>query len=458
MKSLPSVFASFLCAMSALAAAPECEWVFTGGGEKSDKTRGVAFDRQGNVFLASESVGDSLLGDFDYKSAGGMDCVVTKLDREGRLLWARGIGGSGTDRAYAVACDAAGNAYVTGHFDSTDAVVGKEHLPNAGSYDCFVAKYSPDGRLLWIRTHGGPGYDYGHAITVDPVGSILVSGSMAPGGRIGEEVAVPEGAPSAVFCAKYDADGRLVWAKTSTGKLGGNGYGISTDAAGNIYIGGAVSGAGELMGLELRVQGTAAFVMKMDPAGRGIWSHVAPGAPTAVYHEMTCDSQGRVWAAGMFKGAVTLDGETHKSLNNKDNDGMIVHFDQDGKMLWNRTLSGPGTDYCLGVAVDEEGNSFVSGDFHTEATLAGHTLVSRGGGDLFLAGFDVRGNLAWVIAAGGAGSDTAYPIAFRAPDALLLGGSTTAPGQFAGREVSKTKATDFFGALWRVPARTPGPR
>ena len=57
-----------------------CEWVFDGGGGEHDKTRAVAFDGSGNVFLASECVGDAVFGGLTRRSAGGMDMVVVKLD------------------------------------------------------------------------------------------------------------------------------------------------------------------------------------------------------------------------------------------------------------------------------------------------------------------------------------------------------------------------------------------
>ena len=427
-----------------------CEWIFSGGGEKSDKARGVAFDRQGNAFLAAETTGDSTFGPLAHRSAGGMDCVLIKLDPEGRPLWLRSIGGSAIDRAYAVACDEQGNAYVTGHYESPDALADNIKLPNAGSYDLFVAKYSPEGRLLWIRTGGGPGYDYGHAIAVDRKGHIIVSGSLAAGGKIGDKAAVPDGSPSAVFCAKYDPEGTLLWAKTTSGSLGGSGHGIASDGDNNIFIGGSLSGSGNLFGADAKPEKTSAFVCKLDSSGNILWHHLSKGSPSAVYHEIACDSSGRVWAVGMFKGTVAIDATTYTSANDKDNDGIIVSFNQKGLVQWTKNMSGPATDYCLGIAVDENGTAFVCGDFHGETTLAGKRLSSMGSGDIFIAAFDSSGTLDWLQQAGSAGNDSAYPIAFRAPDQLLIGGSISAPATLGKRELKHAAGADAYGAKWRI--------
>jgi hypothetical protein len=73
-----------------------------------------------------------------------------------------------------------------------------------------------------------------------------------------------------------------------------------------------------------------------------------------------------------------------------------------------------------------------------------------GSGDLFIAAFDPTGNLDLLQQAGGAGNDSAYPIAFRAPDQLLIGGSISAPATLGKRELKQTAGADAYGAKWRI--------
>src|SRR5947209_6421048 len=120
---LPSLRVSvlLLVACSLAAAEPEFLWASAAGGAGNDKTRCVAVDRAGNVFLTGEVTGEVKFADITRQSAGGMDCFVAKLDPDGRFLWAQLGGGGKVDRGYAVATDAAGNCYVTGHYESADA-------------------------------------------------------------------------------------------------------------------------------------------------------------------------------------------------------------------------------------------------------------------------------------------------------------------------------------------------
>ena len=206
------------------------------------------------------------------------------------------------------------------------------------------------------------------------------------------------------------------------------GHGIAVDGRDHIYLGGNATGTGNFGKASIESKTTAAIVVKLSPDGEGVWASVIPGAPSALYHEIACDSAGRVWGAGMFKGAVTVAGQTFQSSGDKDSDGLIVHLDTEGRALWARHLHGPGTDYCLGVATDDHGTAFVCGDFNQDTSLSGRALVTRGSGDIFLAAFDAAGGLAWVRQAGGKLNDNAYPLAFRSPGELIIAGAFAAPG------------------------------
>lgn len=436
---MPSSFKQPLCLLALVASLqaaepPTCEWVFSGGGASHDKTRAVTTDRAGNVFLASECVGDAMFGDQLHKTAGEMDMCLTKLDAAGKPLWVSGFGGSKTDRAYGVITDPAGNAYVTGHFESTDAMANGEKVPNAGNYDAFTAKFAPDGKILWVRVKGGESSDYGHGIAIDSKGHVVITGAI--GGQF--------------FCTKYDAEGREIWHRSPSGKVSGSGHGIAMDGKDHIYLGGSASGAGAFGKVVIESKTSAALVLKLTPEGEGEWVNLIPGTTSAIYHEIACDSQGRVWGAGMFKGSVSVAGQTFQGGTEKDYDGLVVHLDVAGQVQWAKHMHGPGTDYCLGVTTDDHGTAFVCGDFNQDTVLAGHALATRGSGDIFVAAFDLKGGLLWVQQAGGKLNDSAYPINFRAPDELIIAGALSTPATFGTHEVTKSGSSDLYAAKWKL--------
>ena len=91
-------------------------------------------------------------------------------------------GGTGTDESNSIARDAAGNLYITGSF-SGQAQFGEgataTTLTAAGNSDIFLAKYAPDGELLWAIGVGGTGSDVGSDVEVDAAGNVFVTGRFS---------------------------------------------------------------------------------------------------------------------------------------------------------------------------------------------------------------------------------------------------------------------------------------
>ncbi len=433
-----------LLATSLHAATPTFDWVAAGGGAKNDKTRAVTFDREGNVFLAGEATDDGTFGDQKRTGLGGMDFFLAKVSPEGKFLWVRSLGGSLVDRGYGVATDSTGNAYVTGHFQSTDA----QGMPNSGDYDIFIAKYDTSGTLLWTKTAGGKGYDYGHGIVVDSKGDIVVTGAIAGEAKFGDVTVNAGSTTRPIFCAKYDSDGKLKWVKATGGKFSGSGHGLGVDANDSIYIGGSGGGTGTMDAVTLDAKSQAGIVLKLTPAGEGVWAATLPGVPSAGFHEIAVDAMGRTWCAGMFKGV--LNGGPVQTTGDKDNDGVLAHYSPVGKLVWSHVLQGPATDYCLGVATDNTGRCFVTGEFSDTATFAGQTLKTQGATDILTAAFDAKGGLEWLVQSGGIKGDNAYCVAWHPSGRLIISGSCVAPATFGDQTMSSPGGAEAYGAFLRL--------
>ena len=121
------------------------EWVKQEGGSKHDKIRGITVDAEGNCYVTGEFTDEARFADRTVTSRGSMDFVLAKYSPDGKLLWLQTAGGSEIDRGYSVAVDATGNSYVTGHFQSPEFRVGDRTFRNRGDYDYYVAKFDAGG-------------------------------------------------------------------------------------------------------------------------------------------------------------------------------------------------------------------------------------------------------------------------------------------------------------------------
>lgn len=431
---------------------PDFDWVMHAGGPKHDKTRCICTDSQGNVFIAGEFSGTSQWDGQTITSAGDLDFFVAKLDRAGKVLWVHTGGGSKTDRGYGVACDNAGNCYVTGHYQSDDCKFDGQPLTLVGGYDVFVGKYDAEGRLQWIKGAGGQGYDYGHGIAVSG-SNVYVTGAVVGDAAFGDQK-LPNEKTSHVFCASYSTAGALNWVKTAEGKSSNSGHGVAVDAAGNAYVGGYSGGLGKLGGVELtNAKGSDILIAKFTPKGEVAWVQQGFGSTRALIHEISADKDGRVWACGMFKETLHL--EDGKLVENKgDNDMLLTCIDPSGKRVWTVTGGGPKTDYGLGVVGDGKGGCLLTGEISDTADILGQSLTSHGATDIYVASIDGTGKLQWITQAGGTQSDSAYTIAMDGDGNAFISGSISTTVAFGSTTVTSAGGGDVYVAkLKALPAK-----
>ena len=155
------------------------------GGQGFEGASSIAVDAAGSVYLTGLTSSNNFptINPLQPAHGGGVfDAFVTKLNPAGTaVIYSTYLGGSGADRAFRIAVDAAGNAYVTGDTASTNFPLANAVQPSGrGSSDAFAAKLNPSGTQLLYSTYlGGSGIDGGTAIAVDSAGSAYVAGFTA---------------------------------------------------------------------------------------------------------------------------------------------------------------------------------------------------------------------------------------------------------------------------------------
>ena len=132
------------------------------GGSAFDSATAIAVDSSGSAYVAgfTDSYDFPTLGPSQSYNAGGNDAFVAKLNATGNgLVYCTYIGGSGDDRAYGIAVDPSGNAYVTGSTTSLNFPVRYALQSRLlGSRNAFVVKLSPAGNMMLYSTYlGGSG-------------------------------------------------------------------------------------------------------------------------------------------------------------------------------------------------------------------------------------------------------------------------------------------------------------
>lgn len=351
------------------------EWTarYNGPADGADEPAALAVDGAGNIIVTGHSLGVATNSDF----------ATIKYNAAGVEQWVARYNSPADnwDRATALQLDAEGNVYVTG--ESVDPSSGVDYL---------TIKYSPDGRLEWVRRYSGPGRgdDGAVAMALDGLGNIYVTGNsweprsrydfatvkynmagdeqwVARFNRIGDSSdfanALVVDADGNSYVAgyslspvnaydyttiKYDAAGNEQWQSHYNGLAGG--WDIATalglDEAGNVYVTGRSQAADsyfEYATLKYNAAGTEQWAMRYRFEQGKAGDH----GPTA----LAMDGEGSVYVTGYSWAPGT------------GYDYATIKYDSDGQQAWIARHEGPGSSHNIptAIAIDMAGDVAVTG-------------------------------------------------------------------------------------------------
>jgi hypothetical protein len=198
-----------------------------------------------------------------------------------KFEWAQRGGHYAYDYGWGTATDAAGNVFVAGKFEEAGAIFGPFTLPCAGNHDIFVAKYNSSGVIQWIRSAGGPGGDYAHAVCVDPSGNVIIAGEVEDTAHFGSVKVKAKSQDNDIFIAKYTTNGDLVYVKLAGGYTNDKAYAVASDKDGNAYITGHIEGTASFGSFNITSVGAKdVFVAKYNSSGVEQWAVRAGSANT----------------------------------------------------------------------------------------------------------------------------------------------------------------------------------
>ena len=372
-----------------VAPAPPSTWVGTkqlGAADQITFGNALATDSGGNVYVAGSTKGgldgNTLTGTYDF--------YLSKYSSSGVRLYTKQLGVAGRDTvATAVATDANDNVYVAGY--TTGGLYGN-NMQQDSTHEVFISKYDSNGVKQFTRQLGVAGEKkVGIAIAIDASGNIFVAG-YTTGALDGYTMT---GTVDSFF-SKYNSEG----VKQFTRLLGvaskeTRGYGVATDASGNVFVAGYTEGSLD----DNALTGTRDFfVTKYDPSGVKQFTRQlgAVGAVT-VGTAVTTDDNGDVFVAGYTEGS--LDGNTLTGSR----DFFVTKYNPSGVKQFTRQLGAVGA-VTVGneVATDLVGDVFVTGS--TTGALDGNART--GIHDVFVTKYSPNGVKLFTRQLGVAGRET----------------------------------------------------
>ncbi|MEN6446019.1 MAG: SBBP repeat-containing protein [Candidatus Cloacimonas sp.] len=175
------------------------------------------------------------------------------------------------------------------------------------------------------------------------------------------------------------------------------------------------------------------FVAKLDSNGNWLWAKKVGGTSNDLGKSIAVDSNGNSYITGYFNGIATFGTATLTSSGGDDI--FVAKLDSSGNWLWAKKAGGTGTDEGNGIAVDANGNSYVTGYFGGRSATFGNTILTSSSMfffDIFIAKLDSKGNWLWAKKVGGENDKEVKCIAVDAK------GNSYVTGNFEGSAIIGT--------------------
>lgn len=289
------------------------EWATHAGGSLSDGGNGiVALSDDSTVvtgsFWISATFGKDEPNETVLISEGDLDIYVARFNTDGTLAWAKHAGSSSADRGREITVLSDDSTVVTGNFYGS-AIFGEGDLNETilisdGDCDVFVARYNPDGTLVWAKAAegSGGGYIMGNGITTLSDDSFVVTGEFNGSAIFGNgepnQTTLSSAGSADVFVARFNPDGTLIWAKSTGGISSDYGYEVkalsddSTVVTGRFWMSGPLEGD--------------IFIARYDPDGTLIWAESAGGNFRDEGYGLAALSDNSIVVTGYFDQSATF--------------------------------------------------------------------------------------------------------------------------------------------------------
>ena len=239
------------------------------------------------------------------------------------------------------------------------------------------------------------------------------------------------------------------WAKREGQYAYDYGYGITTDNNGNVYVAGKYEEVGaNFSGTILPCQGNHdIWVAQYGSDGTLNWIRTSGGFSGDYAWGVACDNS-FVYIAGEIEGDtanITFVGSPITLKCISSNDIFVAKYDLNGNLIWARSAGGYNYEKALSVTYDNAGNIYICGLYRDPVTFGGTTTINPvtvGQNDIFVAKYDTNGTFLWVQHAGGAGRDEAKSIKCDAAGNVYICGMYST-GTFAFGTTNLTSKGNF---------------
>ncbi len=441
---------------------PMLTWGSYFGDFGDERGMAMTLDAARNVYIAgyTNSIANIATSGTHQSSfnGGNEDVFVAMFDNTGNKVWCTYFGGPQDERAMGIALDFNGDVYITGHTNSQLlSTIGVHQVGLSGIIDAFLAKFKPNGILIWSTYFGGTSVEQGRGIAINDDGNVMIVGDTGSSNGI----ATP-GAHQSVYggiwdgyIAVFNPIGRIEWATYYGGSDVDGCRGVSFDEKGNAYI---IGWTGSINNIATSGQHQAtygggtwdAFVTKFSQTGARVWGVFYGGSGEDWGNAIVHDKNGSFYIGGntWSNNNISTINAAQPSFAGGSKDCFIAKFNNNAGRQWGTYLGGYSEELATGIAVDVNGNVCLTG--YTQSANGISTQGSfqpnfAGNKDAFISLYSTRGVRMWGTYYGGANEEYSSAICMDNEGNVLITGSTSSNAGISSGNTYQTSITNGPG-------------
>ena len=362
-----------------MSATGEVVWKAIYGGSQADQPSCITVTKEGHIVLAAVTVSDD--GDFAGLNRGFDDIVVLRCNEDGKILWIKTFGGTGFDIANSVVVTPTDDIVIAGGTSSDDGDFENMHR---GGGDICVLKLTSAGDVIWKKTYGGTRMESCEMIAISQDADVALTGFTNSIDGDFARTDVPGGLD--IYVLVLDASGNIVKKLTTGGSSSDDVRSIASTHDGGYLIAGATR-SNDLIFRDINKGQFDAFIMQLGADLNPVWVKTVGGA--------SGDDVARM-IAPLAGGGCVLTGSTKSNdldfsaMNKGASDGFIMKLASDGTRRWIRTFGGSSVDDPNTILPTIDGGFVVVGITQSnDHTFAG---MAKGNDDVFIIKLDSNGN------------------------------------------------------------------
>ena len=183
---------------------------------------------------------------------------------------------------------------------------------------------------------------------------------------------------------------------------------------------------------------------KLDSKGKWLWAKRAGSSDYDAGGGVALDAQGNVFVTGGFASAADFGNTTLTSKGSRNI--FVAKLDSKGKWLWAKRAGSKGYGTGVGIVVSTQNDVFVVGEFNKIADFGSAKLTSQGKHDLFLAKLDKNGKWLWAKRVGSSDYDEGHHIVIDKQNDIVITGAFSKTADFGSMKLTSKGKYDLFVA------------